>query len=127
MNTITTLAAALVATFTAAPALAQDASFRSVAVSYADLDLGSEAGIVEFLRNLNCHHGVTVLVVTHLLPLVLNLATSIMLFARGTILHGGVDEVLQEQRLTSLYGVAVHLGAVAGRRTLVVTQPLTRS
>lgn len=93
----------------------------------AGMDLGSEAGIVEFLRDLNCRHGVTVLVVTHLLPLVLNLATSIMLFARGTILHGGVDEVLQEQRLTSLYGVPVHLGAVAGRRTLVVTPPSTRS
>ena len=48
MKTITTLAAALVATFTAAPALAQDASFRSVAVSYADLDLGSEAGRATF-------------------------------------------------------------------------------
>lgn len=93
----------------------------------AGMDLGSEAGIVEFLRNLNCRDGVTILVVTHLLPLVLNLATSIMLFARGTILHGGVDEVLQEQRLTSLYGVSVHLGAVAGRRTLVVTPPSTRS
>jgi UrcA family protein len=45
MKTITTLAAAIVATFTAAPALAQDApAVRSVAVSYADLDLGSEAG-----------------------------------------------------------------------------------
>lgn len=45
MKTITTLAAALLATFTAAPALAQDApASRSVAVSYADLDLGSEAG-----------------------------------------------------------------------------------
>ena len=45
MKTITTLAAAMLATFTAAPALAQDApSPRSVAVSFADLDLGSEAG-----------------------------------------------------------------------------------
>ena len=44
MKTITTLAAALVATL-AAPALAQDGPApRSVAVSYADLDLASEAG-----------------------------------------------------------------------------------
>ncbi len=48
MKTITTLAAALLATFTAAPALAQDANVRSVAVSYADLDLGSEAGRATF-------------------------------------------------------------------------------
>lgn len=45
MKTITTLAAALVATLAATPALAQDAApSRSVAVGYADLDLASEAG-----------------------------------------------------------------------------------
>jgi hypothetical protein len=36
------------------------------------------------------------------------------------VLHGSVDEVLQEERLTGLYGVPVHLGTVAGQRTLVV-------
>ena len=45
MKTITILAAALAASFTAAPAIAQNApNVRSIAVSYADLDLGSEAG-----------------------------------------------------------------------------------
>jgi len=45
MKTITTLAAAFVATLAATPALAQEsAPARSVAVSYADLDLGSDAG-----------------------------------------------------------------------------------
>ena len=48
MKTITTLGAALLATLTAAPALAQEANVRSVAVSYADLDLGSEAGRATF-------------------------------------------------------------------------------
>ena len=49
MKTITTLAAALLATFTAAPALAQDVpNVQSIAVSYADLDLGSEAGRTTF-------------------------------------------------------------------------------
>jgi ABC-type Mn2+/Zn2+ transport system ATPase subunit len=86
----------------------------------AGMDLGSEAAIVEFLRDLNRGQGVTILLVTHLLPLVLSLATSIMLFARGTILQGALDDVLQEKRLTALYGVPVHLGAVAGRPTLVV-------
>jgi len=48
MKTITTLAAAFVATLAAAPALAQDSNVRSVAVSYADLDLASEAGRATF-------------------------------------------------------------------------------
>jgi ABC-type Mn2+/Zn2+ transport system ATPase subunit len=87
----------------------------------AGMDLASEAGIVEFLRDLNRRHGVTILLVTHLLPLVLTLATSIMLFARGTLVQGALDDVLDEERLTALYGVPVHLGVVAGRRTLVVS------
>jgi len=46
MKTITTFAALLVASLSAAPGLAQDAPVqsRTVAVSYADLDLRSDAG-----------------------------------------------------------------------------------
>jgi zinc/manganese transport system ATP-binding protein len=84
------------------------------------MDAASEAAILEFLRNLNRSQGVTILIVTHMLPLVLNLATSIMLLGTKTILHGTTDEVLREERLSELYGVPVHLGVVAGQRTLVV-------
>jgi manganese/zinc/iron transport system ATP- binding protein len=86
----------------------------------AGMDAASEAAIVEFLRNLNRSQGVTILIVTHMLPLVLNLATSIMLLGTNTILHGTADEVLREERLSELYGVPVHLGVIAGQRTLVV-------
>jgi manganese/zinc/iron transport system ATP- binding protein len=87
----------------------------------AGMDIASEAGTIEFLRDLNRRAGVTILVVTHMLPLVLNLATSIMLLGADRILSGAVDEVLREDRLRLLYGVPVRLGAVAGQRTLVVT------
>jgi hypothetical protein len=43
-----------------------------------------------------------------------------MLMASNGILQGAVDDVLQEGRLTTLYGVPVRLGLVAGQRTLVV-------
>jgi manganese/zinc/iron transport system ATP- binding protein len=87
----------------------------------AGMDIASEAGMIEFLRDINRREGVTILLVTHMLPLVLNLATSIMLLGADRILSGAVDEVLREDRLRLLYGVPVRLGAVAGRRTLVVT------
>ena len=45
----------------------------------AGMDAASEAAILEFLRDLNRTQGVTMLIVTHMLPIVLNLATSIML------------------------------------------------
>lgn len=86
----------------------------------AGMDVASEAAIIEFLRNLNQTQGVTILIVTHLLPIVLNLATSIMLLGTRTILHGTVDDVLKEESLSELYGVPVHLGVVAGQRTVVV-------
>jgi len=60
------------------------------------------------------------MIVTHLLPIVLNLATSIMLMGDHVIFQGAMNDVLREDRLGALYGVPVHLGIVAGRRTLVV-------
>ncbi len=103
-----------------ARALAADTDLLVLDEPTAGMDAASEAAILEFLRNLNRTQGVTMLIVTHLLPIVLNLATSIMLLGTRTILHGTVDEVLQEDRLSELYGVPVHLGVVAGQRTLVV-------
>jgi ABC-type Mn2+/Zn2+ transport system ATPase subunit len=84
------------------------------------MDLASEHSIVELLRDLNRQHGLTVLLVTHLLPIVLNAATSILLIDRGRVLYGDADDVLDERKLKELYEVPVTLGTVRGRRTLVV-------
>ncbi len=86
----------------------------------AGMDIAGEHAMVDFLRSVNRRQRMTIVIVTHLLPLVLNLATSIMLVGKHGILHGPMDDVLQEDRLTDLYGVPVHVGTVAGRRTLVV-------
>jgi ABC-type Mn2+/Zn2+ transport system ATPase subunit len=88
----------------------------------AGMDIASENAMIEFLRDLNQRRRVTIVIVTHLLPIVLNLASSIMLMGEHAILQGAIDDVLREDRLTALYRVPVHLGAVAGRRTLVVGQ-----
>jgi len=86
----------------------------------AGMDIASEAAILGFLQDLNRTRGVTILIVTHLLSLVLNFATSIMLMGTHEVLHGPVDEILREDRLTALFGVPVHLGRVGGQRILVV-------
>jgi len=106
-----------------ARALAADPDVLVLDEPTTGMDVASEANVIDFLRDLNRTHGVTILIVTHLLPLVLNLATSIMLVGNGGVLHGPVDEVLKEDRLTALYNVPVHLGRVAGQRTLVVGNP----
>ena len=84
------------------------------------MDVAGETAIIDFLGDLNRRRRVTILIVTHLLPIVLNLASAIMLMASSGILQGAVDEVMHENRLTALYGVPVRLGRVAGQRTLVV-------
>lgn len=86
----------------------------------AGMDIASEAAVLEFLQDLNRTRGVTILIVTHLLSLVLNFATSIMLMGAGGVLHGPVDEVLREDRLAALYRVPIHLARVGGQRILVV-------
>jgi ABC-type Mn2+/Zn2+ transport system ATPase subunit len=91
----------------------------------AGMDIAGETAVIDFLRDLNRQNGLTILIVTHLLSLVLNLATSIMLMGAGAILHGPMDEVLKEDRLTELYGVPMRLGRVGGQRMLVVDHPGT--
>ena len=103
-----------------ARALASDPELLVLDEPTVGMDVASEAAIITFLQDFNRRKQVTILIVTHLLPIVLNFATSIMLMGERTMLQGPVDEVLQEDRLSALYGVAVHLGHLAGQRTLVV-------
>ena len=86
----------------------------------AGMDVGGEETTLAFLEDLNRTQGVTILIVTHLLSLVLNFATSILLMRSGAIVHGSIEDVLREDRLTELYGVPIRLGRVGGRRILAV-------
>jgi ABC-type Mn2+/Zn2+ transport system ATPase subunit len=102
-----------------ARALSTDPDLLVLDEPTAGMDVASEAAIVDFLRDLNERRGVTVLIVTHLLPIVLNLADTIMLMGFDGILQGAVDDVMREDRLSALYHTPVRLGQVAGQRTLV--------
>jgi ABC-type Mn2+/Zn2+ transport system ATPase subunit len=85
-----------------------------------NMDLASQEAIVSLLEELNRSSGLTVLLVTHMLPVVLDSATTMLLLEQGRVLFGAADEVLREDLLGELFGVAVRLADVAGRRTLVV-------
>jgi zinc transport system ATP-binding protein len=89
----------------------------------AGMDIASEAAMLGFLHDLRTSDSVTILVVTHVLAVVLNLATHMMLLDRGTFLNGRIDDVVRVDRLEALYGVPVHVGAVDGQRVVVVGQP----
>jgi len=102
-----------------ARALAARADMLVLDEPTAGMDLGGEAAILDFLRDLHHTQGVTILFVTHVLPLILNFAASILLIGAQGVLHGPVDDILTEERLRWLYGVPVHLGRMNGQRTLV--------
>lgn len=85
------------------------------------MDLASEHAIVDLLQTLNRERRLTVLLVTHLLPIVLNAATSILLIEQGRILYGDAEEVLEGDKLTRLYRLPVRVVVHAGHRTLVVS------
>jgi ABC-type Mn2+/Zn2+ transport system ATPase subunit len=108
-----------------ARALSSDADVLVLDEPTAGMVVASEAAVIAFLRELNQKRRVTILIVTHVLSTVLNLADCMLLLGVHGALFGGSDEVLQEGPLSRLYGAPVHLGMMAGKRTLVVEQPKT--
>lgn len=102
-----------------ARALAADPDVLVLDEPTAGMDVAGEAATIDFLRRLNRDRGVTILIVTHTVPIVLNLATSIVLLGARRILCGTAADVLREDRLTELYGVPIHIGELCSQRTLV--------
>lgn len=87
------------------------------------MDLASEHALVELLREENHARGLTVVLVTHLLSVLLDVATSVLLLEADRIVAGPTEVVLRAETLSELYGVPVTVTAVGGRRTLVVGGP----
>jgi ABC-type multidrug transport system ATPase subunit len=87
------------------------------------MDLAAEHALIELLRHLNRDQGLTVVLVTHLLPVLMNVATRVVLLQAGSMVSGPTEEVLEEGALTALYGVSVRVTTVGGRRALVVGAP----
>jgi ABC-type Mn2+/Zn2+ transport system ATPase subunit len=106
-----------------ARAIAADSEMIVLDEPTAGMDVASEAAMIAFLQELNRTQKLTIVIVTHLLSVVLNLATSVMLLGTHSVLHGPLDQVLKEEFLVELYGVPVHIGTIAGKRTLVVDRP----
>jgi ABC-type Mn2+/Zn2+ transport system ATPase subunit len=87
------------------------------------MDPAHEHALMGLLRQLNHDQGLTILLVTHLLPLLMNSATSILLLRPERIISGPTHEVLTEEMLAALYGVAVRVVTLGGQRALVIGAP----
>jgi ABC-type Mn2+/Zn2+ transport system ATPase subunit len=83
------------------------------------MDLESEHALMELVERLHARGGLTVILVSHLLNVVINYAKSLVLLDRERFLSGPVDEVLSRESLRSLYGTDVFLGTLDGRRVVL--------
>ena len=83
------------------------------------MDLESEHALMELIASLHARGGLTVILVSHLLNVVLNYAGSLVLLRRDHMLTGSVDEVLTRDNLRAMYGTEITIGTVAGRRVVL--------
>jgi ABC-type Mn2+/Zn2+ transport system ATPase subunit len=101
-----------------ARALAAEPTVLVVDEPTTDMDPGSERAIITLIARLHREEQLTILVVSHLLHVVLNLAS------RVALVHGGVttvtiDDLLASDRLSVCYGVPMSIGEVGGLRVAI--------
>lgn len=83
------------------------------------MDLPSEKAIMDLVRHLHDEHGITVLMVSHLLNTVVNYAKRIAIVGDGVVREGEMDELVTGPSLTQLYGTGVVVASVDGRQIVL--------
>jgi ABC-type Mn2+/Zn2+ transport system ATPase subunit len=84
-----------------------------------NLDPTSEQALLDLLRELNRSAGMTILLVTHDIPLAAHYATHVALFHDGHVTSGRAADVLTEDSLARVFGSTVAAsGHTPGQRVL---------
>jgi ABC-type Mn2+/Zn2+ transport system ATPase subunit len=83
------------------------------------MDLVSTTQILSLVRELHERDRITVLMVSHALNEVANYVDRIALTLEGAFRIGTVNEIVNEQVLTSMYGIPVEVDEVHGHRIVV--------
>jgi ABC-type Mn2+/Zn2+ transport system ATPase subunit len=83
------------------------------------MDLESEHALMELIASFHREQGLTVVLVSHLLNVVVNYVKSLVLMDGERLLAGPLDEVLTEKNLQQLYPSGVTLARVSGRRVVL--------
>ncbi len=83
------------------------------------MDLESEHALMELVRAFHDRDGLTVIMVSHVLNVVVNYVRSLVLVDRDMFLAGPIDEILTEKNLERMYGTGVTIGTLDGRRVVL--------
>jgi ABC-type Mn2+/Zn2+ transport system ATPase subunit len=87
------------------------------------MDLESEHLLMELIASLHDRDGLTVILVSHLLNLVVNYVRNLVLMDGQRFLAGPLDAVLSVDNLETLYGTGVTLARVGSRRVVLAGRP----
>ena len=87
------------------------------------MDLASEQGLLDLIRRLHVEDRLTVILVSHLLANVANVAPRVAIIAEGRVDEGAREEMLTTEHLSALYGMPVQVREVDGRRVIVTGTP----
>lgn len=86
------------------------------------MDLVSSTSILGLVRALHQTERLTVIVVSHQLNEVANYVQQLALVTEGKFQIGRTEEILTEENLTDLYGIAVEVDEVGGKRLIFAGQ-----
>jgi ABC-type Mn2+/Zn2+ transport system ATPase subunit len=79
------------------------------------MDLPSEKAIMDLVRHLHVHDGLTVIMVSHLLNVVASYVQRLAIVGDGRVDVGTIDTMLTAKRLSGLYRTPVRVERVNGR------------
>jgi ABC-type Mn2+/Zn2+ transport system ATPase subunit len=89
------------------------------------MDLVATTQILGLVRDLHERTGVSVVMISHALNEVANYVHRIALVANRAVRVGTVDEILNEQSLSELYGIAVEVSSFEGHRVVLARRGRT--
>jgi len=84
-----------------------------------DMDIGSERAIMELLKRLHESDGITIVMVSHLLNVVVNYAETLALIDGGLRMMGKTNDVLTPENLSAVYEAPIEVAVFGGRKVVL--------
>jgi ABC-type cobalamin/Fe3+-siderophores transport system ATPase subunit len=84
-----------------------------------DMDVKGENQIMGLVQEIQQEKGLTIVLVSHLLHVVLNYAERLMFLADGKAHLYSIDELVSQDLLSKIYGFPIRVGLAEGKRYLI--------
>jgi ABC-type cobalamin/Fe3+-siderophores transport system ATPase subunit len=102
-----------------ARALAAEPELLALDEPTSDMDIASEDAVLRLIARVQRERGLTVLMVSHRIDVVINHVDWLVLLRDGELRSGSVDSMLEPDLLRDFLGVPIVIGRVGGKRVIV--------